>query len=36
MMKRRSLGQGEWKSTEWIADPVRISFALVLNANAKH
>jgi polyisoprenoid-binding protein YceI len=24
-------GQGDWKSTEWIADPVRISFALVLN-----
>jgi polyisoprenoid-binding protein YceI len=25
-------GQGDWKSTEWIADPVRISFALMLNA----
>jgi polyisoprenoid-binding protein YceI len=25
-------GQGDWKSTEWIADPVRITFALVLNA----
>jgi hypothetical protein len=24
-------GQGDWKSTEWIADPVRISFALALN-----
>jgi polyisoprenoid-binding protein YceI len=24
-------GQGDWKSTEWIADPVKISFALVLN-----
>jgi hypothetical protein len=24
-------GQGDWKSTEWVADPVRISFALVLN-----
>jgi polyisoprenoid-binding protein YceI len=23
-------GQGDWKSTEWIADPVRISFALAL------
>jgi len=25
------VGQGDWKSTEWIADPVKISFALVLN-----
>lgn len=25
-------GQGDWKSTEWIADPVRITFALVLNS----
>ena len=25
-------GQGDWKSTEWVADPVRISFALMLNA----
>jgi polyisoprenoid-binding protein YceI len=24
-------GQGDWKSTEWIADSVKISFALVLN-----
>lgn len=24
-------GQGDWKSTEWIADLVKISFALVLN-----
>jgi len=24
--------QGDWKSTEWIADPVRISFALALTA----
>ena len=24
-------GQGDWKSTEWVADPVKISFALVLN-----
>jgi len=25
-------GQGDWKSTEWIADAVKISFALALNA----
>jgi polyisoprenoid-binding protein YceI len=25
-------GQGDWKSTEWIADTVRISFALALTA----
>jgi polyisoprenoid-binding protein YceI len=25
-------GQGDWKSTEWIADPVRITFALVLSS----
>jgi polyisoprenoid-binding protein YceI len=24
-------GQGDWKSTEWIADSVKISFALMLN-----
>jgi polyisoprenoid-binding protein YceI len=24
------VGQGDWKSTEWIADAVKISFALVL------
>ena len=24
-------GQGDWKSTEWIADSVKVSFALVLN-----
>jgi polyisoprenoid-binding protein YceI len=24
------VGQGDWKSTEWIADPVKISFSLVL------
>ena len=24
-------GQGDWKSTEWVADAVKISFALVLN-----
>jgi polyisoprenoid-binding protein YceI len=24
-------GQGDWKSTEWVGDPVRISFSLVLN-----
>ena len=24
-------GQGDWKSTEWVADLVKISFALVLN-----
>jgi polyisoprenoid-binding protein YceI len=23
-------GQGDWKSTEWVADPVKISFSLVL------
>jgi polyisoprenoid-binding protein YceI len=26
------VGRGDWKSTGWIADPVRISFALMLNA----
>jgi polyisoprenoid-binding protein YceI len=26
-----SAGQGDWKSTEWVGDPVRISFSLVLN-----
>jgi polyisoprenoid-binding protein YceI len=24
------VGQGDWKSTEWIADPVKVSFSLVL------
>ncbi len=24
-------GQGDWKSTEWVGDAVRISFSLVLN-----
>jgi polyisoprenoid-binding protein YceI len=24
------VGQGDWKSTEWVADPVKISFSLVL------
>jgi polyisoprenoid-binding protein YceI len=24
-------GQGDWKSTEWVGDPVRISFSLMLN-----
>jgi polyisoprenoid-binding protein YceI len=24
-------GQGEWKSTKWVGDPVRISFSFVLN-----
>ena len=23
-------GQGDWKSTEWVADAVKISFSLVL------
>jgi len=23
-------GQGDWKSTEWIADAVKINFSLVL------
>jgi polyisoprenoid-binding protein YceI len=23
-------GQGDWKSTEWVADPVKINFSLVL------
>jgi polyisoprenoid-binding protein YceI len=26
-------GQGDWKSTEWVADAVRISFSLVLKPN---
>jgi polyisoprenoid-binding protein YceI len=25
-----AVGQGDWKSTEWILDPVKISFSLVL------
>ena len=24
------VGQGDWKSTEWVADAVKISFSLVL------
>ncbi len=24
------VGQGDWKSTEWVADPVKVSFSLVL------
>ncbi len=24
------VGQGDWKSTEWVGDAVRISFSLVL------
>jgi polyisoprenoid-binding protein YceI len=24
------VGQGDWKSTEWIADPVKVSFSLAL------
>jgi polyisoprenoid-binding protein YceI len=24
------VGQGDWKSTEWVADPVKISFSLAL------
>jgi polyisoprenoid-binding protein YceI len=24
------VGQGDWKSTEWVGDPVKISFSLVL------
>jgi polyisoprenoid-binding protein YceI len=26
------VGQGDWKSTEWIADPVKVSFSLALKA----
>jgi polyisoprenoid-binding protein YceI len=26
------VGRGDWKSTEWIADPVKVSFTLLLNA----
>jgi polyisoprenoid-binding protein YceI len=28
------VGQGDWKSTEWVADPVKIAFALVLKPKA--
>ena len=28
------VGQGDWKSTEWIADAVKISFSLVLKPGA--
>jgi polyisoprenoid-binding protein YceI len=24
------VGQGDWKSTEWVADAVKVSFSLVL------
>jgi polyisoprenoid-binding protein YceI len=24
------VGQGDWKSTEWVADPVKVSFSLLL------
>jgi polyisoprenoid-binding protein YceI len=26
------IGQGDWKSTEWVANPVKIAFSLVLTA----
>jgi len=26
-------GQGDWKSTEWVADAVKISFVLALRPN---
>ena len=25
-------GQGDWKSTEWVADAVKVNFSLVLKA----
>jgi polyisoprenoid-binding protein YceI len=27
-------GQGDWKSTEWVADAVKISFSLILKPKA--
>ena len=28
------VGQGDWKNTEWIADPVKVSFSLALKPRA--
>jgi hypothetical protein len=29
------VGQGEWRSTEWLDDGVRVEFALTLDAHRK-